>query len=129
MKILWIATKAPWPPVDGGRRVLLDTLHALGAAGHRLTLVAPVAMAESERRSCEQELAAVCEPRLVAARPRPRWLDGLRAQLRGMPWTVVRHALPAVRREVETQLGQQRFDAVIAEQLQALAAAEPAAER
>ena len=41
MRILWVATKSPWPPVDGGRLLLWETLGALAAAGHDVTLVAP----------------------------------------------------------------------------------------
>jgi hypothetical protein len=36
-----VATKAPWPRVDGGRLLLAHTLGGLAAAGCRPTLVAP----------------------------------------------------------------------------------------
>ena len=42
MRILWVATKSPVPPFDGGRLVALTTIRALAAAGHELTIVAPV---------------------------------------------------------------------------------------
>jgi hypothetical protein len=38
MKLLWIATKSPWPPVDGGRLLLLHTLRALAARDHQIVL-------------------------------------------------------------------------------------------
>jgi hypothetical protein len=44
----------------------------------------------------------------------------------GAPLSIARHRLPAVRREVERLLADERFDVVHAEQLQALPQAEPA---
>lgn len=116
MRILVLATKAPWPPSDGGRLLLLQTLQGLAAAGHRVTLVVPAAGGE---RRCE-ELAAWCELRLVDARPPGRLWSGLRAQLARRPASIVRHSLAPVRREVERLLAERRFDVVHAEQLQAL---------
>ncbi len=125
MKILWVATKAPWPPVDGGRRLLLDTLRALSIAGHELTLVAPV-VGKEECRQAEAALSTVCRPQLVAVRPQPRWIDALRAQWRRQPLTVVRHTVSAVQQRVAALVGAERFDVVMAEQMQALPAAEMA---
>lgn len=114
LKILVVATKSPWPPIDGGRLLLWGTIEALAAAGHRVTLVAP----EDGRRlrEGEQALREVCTPRLVEAGPRPP-LVALASRL---PFTVARHRLARVRREVERRLGEERFDVVHAEQLQAL---------
>lgn len=114
LKIVAVATKAPWPPVDGGRLLLWLTLEALAAAGHRVTLVAPVS--GEDAGEVRKALAAVCTPRLVVARPRPRLL----ALAGRMPFTLARHAVSAVRREVERLLAGEPFDVVHAEQLQAL---------
>ncbi len=126
MNILWVATKAPWPPVDGGRRLLFDTLRALAAAGHRLTLVAPIEGDES-RAAARAALEPFCRPHLVVTRHRPLVADALRAQLARRPLTLVRHALPAVRRRVGELLEGGDFDLVQAEQVQALDSAAPAA--
>ncbi len=132
MKILIVATKAPWPPVDGGRFLLRNTLAALTAAGHRPVLVAPVDPDRFDLAAVRRELAGCCEPRLVPAAPgRPLPL-ALRSGLSGMPLSVARHALPAVRREVERCLAgvaAERFDIVHAEQLQALPQTAPALSR
>lgn len=114
LSILVVATKPPWPPVDGGRLLLWLTLKALASAGHRVTLVAPASGKGLRER--ERALAEVCTPRLVETGPRWR----LRALVGTAPFTVARHSLPAVRREVERLLAEERFDVIHAEQLQAL---------
>ncbi len=120
MKILWIATKIPWPPIDGGRLLLWNTLRALAAAGHDLTLVAPTLGDGAAAAAAVAELRPFCRLEPVPANLRPTWGDALGAQLRRRPWTVVRHTLPAVGRRVAELLGRERFDLVQAEQVQAL---------
>jgi polysaccharide biosynthesis protein PslH len=129
MKILLVATKAPWPPVDGGRFLLRNTLEALTASGHRPVLVAPVDPARFDLSEVRAALAGCCEPRLVAAAPAHPLPSLLRSWSGGMPLSVARHALPAVRREVERCLAAERFDVVHAEQLQALPQTAPARAR
>lgn len=124
LNVLAVATKAPWPPVDGGRFLLLNTLEALAAAGCRLTLVAPVDPAGFDLDRVAHELAPWCTPRLVPAAPLPPAVALLRSG--GASLSIARHRLPAVRREVERLLAAERFDLVHAEQLQALPQAEPA---
>ncbi|HEX3551647.1 MAG TPA: glycosyltransferase family 4 protein [Thermoanaerobaculia bacterium] len=127
MNILLVATKAPWPPVDGGRFLLLNTLEALAVAGCRLTLVAPVDPAGFDLGRVARELSPWCTPVLVPAAPLPAVAALLRPG--GAPLSIARHSLQAVRSEVERQLGAERFDVVHAEQLQALPQAAPAFSR
>lgn len=122
LNVLVVATKAPWPPIDGGRFLLKTTLEGLAASGLRTTLVAPVASALEE---AARVLSPWCVPRLVPAVP----LSPPRALMRGAPLSIGRHSLAAVRREVERLLGEERFDLVHAEQLQALPQTEPAVAR
>lgn len=129
MKILIVATKAPWPPVDGGRFLLRNTLEALTAAGHRPVLVAPVDPAKFDLAEVGEQLSACCEPRLVPAAPGHPVPSLLRSWGQRMPLSVARHALPAVRREVERCLAAESFDVVHAEQLQALPQTLPASAR
>lgn len=129
MKILLVATKAPWPPVDGGRFLLRNTLEALAEAGHRPMLVAPVDPGRFDLAEVRAELAGCCEPRLVPVAPGHPLPSLLRSWSGGMPLSVARHALPSVRREVERCLAGERFDVVHAEQLQALPQTAPARAR
>jgi hypothetical protein len=126
VNLLLLATKAPWPPIDGGRLLLLHTLEALAGAGARLTLVAPVEPARFDLAEVAAALAPWCEPRLVPAGPAPVPAALLRSALTNAPLSIARHTLPAVRREAAHLLATRRFDAVHVEQLQALAQAEPA---
>jgi polysaccharide biosynthesis protein PslH len=127
LRILAIATKAPWPAVDGGRFLLLNTIQALAAAGCHLTLVAPVDPARFALAEVARELIPFCTPALVPAAPLPPFAAWLRSG--GAPLSIARHTLPAVLREVERHLAAERFDIVHAEQLQALPQAEPAFQR
>lgn len=124
LNVLAVATKAPWPAVDGGRFLLLNTLQALAAAGCRLTLVAPVDPARFELSDIARQLSDFCIPALVPAAPLPPFAALLRSG--GAPLSIARHTLPAVRREMERRLAAESFDVVHAEQLQALPQAEPA---
>jgi glycosyltransferase involved in cell wall biosynthesis len=126
LRILIVATKAPWPAVDGGRLVLLTTIRALAAAGHRLELVAPLSGSEADRTATAAALAEVCVPHLVPVGPRPAPVAAAIGAFRGLPVTVVRHTLPKVRDRVEELLAGGGFDVVHAEQLHALPQAEPA---
>ena len=105
LNVLIVATKTPWPPVDGGRLLLSLPLEGLEAAGGRTTLVAP-------------ELRPV-SPGLTVAR----------SVFGGQPLAIARHRQPDLRYDVERRLAAERFDLVHVEQLQALPQAEPAFRR
>jgi hypothetical protein len=124
VNVLVIATKAPWPPIDGGRFLLLNTLQGLAAAGCRLTLAAPVDPRRFDPGEVARELSPYCVPAVIPAAPLPP----IKALLRsgGAPLSIARHSLTEVRREVERLLETERFDLVHAEQLQALPQAEAA---
>lgn len=120
MKILVLATKSPWPAIDGGRQLLAATLAALAARGHDLTLVFP---AQPGDAPCPFE---GCRTIAVPVRRRSRLRDLVSAQLRRRPLTLHRHDHEEVTARVGELLAAEKFDLVHAEQVQALAAAEPA---
>lgn len=121
LNVVFVATKPPWPPVDGGRLLMRDTLAELVRQGHRVTLVAPAIGPSAP----PPEIDA----RLVAARPRSLLASWVLAQVRGSALSVARHALAPLRAEVARLLDAGGCDVVHAEQLQALAQAMPAFER
>ncbi len=121
LRVLVVATKSPWPPVDGGRLVLLNTIEGLAAAGHTVVLVAPWSGAAEQRRRAADALAPVCDPHLVAAAPRTRHVAAMLGLLTATPMSVVRHTLPEVQRRVAEVIEGGGVDVVHAEQLHALA--------
>lgn len=126
-RVLWIATKAPWPPRDGGRLLQWLTLGALAAEGVEITLVAPVDPATEDPTEIERALEDRVHPVLVPDPPRRRLASWARALGTGLPWTAAAHDRPMVRRRVESLLAEASrggapygapFDVVHAEQVQ-----------
>ena len=126
MRILWVVTKPPWPARDGGRVVVVETLRALRASGHEVLLVSPFDAAREDADVLAAALREFCEPRLIAAVPRPIGPSILIARARGVPIAISRHTLAAVTAEVERVLTVQPCEVVHAEQLQALPQCAPA---
>lgn len=120
MNILWLATKPPWPPVDGGRLLSALTIDALQQHSHRVTLVAPIARTASAvaaaRDSQQSHVTELVPVGLGRVSPLVRSLAG------GAPYTILRHRHRAVQRTIASLLERERFDVVHAEQLQALGA-------
>jgi polysaccharide biosynthesis protein PslH len=129
MKILFLATKPPWPPIDGGRLLMFTTLEDLAARGHRVTLVAPTPDPPEQVALVRQALAPFCEPILVPSRPKAPLPALLRSRLGGRPLSIERHRHAAVSRQVAALLEREDFDLLHGEQLQAFYAAEAAFER
>ena len=126
MRILLVATKTPWPPIDGGRLVLLNTIDGLQDAGHRVTLIAPVDGRFLDSDLVRQNLEGRCEAHLPPVTTRGALSSLLRAEVSRTPVTIIRHSLEPVRQMVERVVAEQKFDVVHAEQQQAFAGSEPA---
>jgi hypothetical protein len=120
VRILFVATKAPWPPRDGGRLLLLETLKALAPLGHEAHLVAPADGDGVDPSEAVRELSAFCVPHLVAAPRNGGFAAMVRSLRSGEPLSIARHARLALRAAVSEQLEARAFDIVHAEQLQAL---------
>jgi polysaccharide biosynthesis protein PslH len=101
VRILWVTTKPPWPPNDGGRLLTATTTTALRAEGHDVEILSP-------------------------RRPGSALRTLLRAARTGLPLAIARHASRAVRRQVARVVQAGGCDVVVAEQLQALPQCEPA---
>lgn len=119
MRILWLATKLPWPPVDGGRLVAQLTLEALADLGARVTVLSPISDASGVEESAAALEAIGGRLEAVSVTPRPRLLDAALSPLARRPWTVRRHAHRAVRRRAQALVSAESFDLVHAEQVQA----------
>jgi glycosyltransferase involved in cell wall biosynthesis len=117
LRILVVATKAPWPPVDGGRLVLFNTIEALASIGHRVELVAPCRDGADE---VSRILGKICTTHLVPSEPRSVLGSTLVGLRRKLPVTVARHALAGVSQAVDELLAGGDIDVVHAEQLHTL---------
>lgn len=137
ISLLWVATKSPWPPRDGGRLVQHLTLEALAREGCEITVVAPV---EGEAREGDEpgeagtgraEIPPGVRFEAVAC-PGDRWAKALNLvrtlgrAVSGEPWTVVAHRRRRVAARVAELVEGRSFDVVHAEQLQAWAQTVPA---
>jgi Glycosyl transferases group 1/Glycosyl transferase 4-like domain len=120
MKILLVATKSPWPPLDGGRLLLWHTIAGLAGRGTEITLVAP-ADAGNDVESIGRELRVLCRPLLVSFPRRMCDRTFARDLLSGTPMSISLHRLAALRERVRALLASEAFDLVHAEQLQAVA--------
>ena len=121
MRILWVVTKPPWPPIDGGRVVIATTLAALRARGHDIDLVAPYDPDGAAPDEVVRSLTHLCRAHLIPVRQRPALASALATLRTRAPLAIARHDVAAVRAAVTTLLDEQAFDVVHTEQLQALA--------
>lgn len=121
MRLLFLTTKSPWPPADGGRLLAWNTLEGLAREGVELVVIAPAPADPEAHREAVAQLGRLGEARLVAARPRPWPVALLAATCRGEPATVARHWHPALRRTVHAALAVARCDWLWVQPLQALA--------
>lgn len=124
VRLLWVTTKPPWPPVDGGRLVAALTVEALAGAGHAVEVLAPDL---GRGPQAGAPAPAGCSLQLVPASPRPLWRAVMQAALSRQAVSIVRHTLPAVQHALDRRLSEGApVDAVVAEQVQALAQCQPA---
>jgi polysaccharide biosynthesis protein PslH len=124
MRVLWVATKAPVPPVDGGRLVALYTLEALASFAD-VTVAAPVGPEDDPARLAA-ELEAFCRPLLVRVPRRGTVGPALRSVLGPEPFAIARHTTPELTEAVRDVLAAERFDVVHAEQVHAFSQTVPA---
>jgi hypothetical protein len=120
MRVLIVSTKTPWPPVDGGRLLLLQTIEALCEAGDDVTLVAPVETAHFDLQQVEGELTRRCRSFVVESETLGVVPTVIRAEWTGTPLTIVRHSQGKVRDVVEHLIRTESYDVVHAEQQQAV---------
>lgn len=121
MRWLWVTTKPPWPPVDGGRLLVERTVSALAARGHRLTVIAAVTERDDRRTGEDAARGAGCELRVVTS-PARSWLGGgLAALAARRSVTFTRHAHPALGGAVGAALTRDAAEVVVVEQPQLFA--------
>jgi sugar transferase (PEP-CTERM/EpsH1 system associated) len=111
-RILLLSPWMPWPPHDGGRIRILNTLRHLGQR-HRLTLVAPSRSAADAEAL--DELSPLCEQVVTARLPaHTRAVLGraLRGALQRRPLVQGIHYAPALAARVRALTGSRDYDIV-----------------
>jgi glycosyltransferase involved in cell wall biosynthesis len=117
VKVLFLATRSPWPSTDGGRVLMARTIEGLHARGHAVTVVAPTSGESPVTDSSRDDQLRII---FVPVRPRPLVPSVLRSLMRRDPGSVLRHEHPAVAGAVSALLSREHFDIVHVEQLHAL---------
>jgi hypothetical protein len=124
-RVLVVATKSPWPPIDGGRLVLAETLAALSAEGVEITVVSPPPVEPPDGDGAPSSIDA--SRHVTVASPPTPWIVTLL-----QPWspaTIVRQTRASAAEAVERLIAERTFDVAHAEQLQSLPMLEPARQR
>jgi hypothetical protein len=116
LRILFVATKPPYPPSDGGKLLIWNTLKDLARRGHEITFVAPN-LGDTTPEAVEQ-ISKHCRPRLVSCRPGRLLPSLVKAQFSHRPLSILRHCHSALRHTVHEELAQGSFDVVHVEQVQ-----------
>ncbi len=125
MRILFIATRSPYPPRDGGGALMAATIDGLASLGHHIHVIAPRFAGQPAPQSA---LPSSVELQLVQTRRRSLPAALASSALTHRPLSVERHSQPIVSAAVRELVGRMRFDVVHVEQPQALLQGEPALE-
>lgn len=128
MNVLLVATRSPWPSIDGGRVLMAQTIAGLRRRGHRVTLVAPAPDGTARDPLPAPDGAGDLRLHFVPVRRRG-WVESVgRGWSSRRPTAIERHWHPSIAHEVASCLGD-GIDVVHVQQLHALVNAEPVAGR
>ena len=120
LRVLYVATKPAYPPIDGGRLLMWNTIVQLAARGHDITFVAPDL--DLDHRESKDHLSRYCAAvHLVSARAGLLAPSLIGALLSAQPLSIIRHSHRAVRTCVANALVRETYDVIHAEQIHALA--------
>jgi glycosyltransferase involved in cell wall biosynthesis len=128
VKVLFVASRSPWPPTDGGRVLMGHTIDGLLARGHDITVVATGA---GRAAPAPPPVAGggTLTIHLVPERRRPLPISAVASLVDGQPLSVAAQPSRRARDEAAVLLANGRFDVVHVQQVQALPKAEPALAR
>jgi glycosyltransferase involved in cell wall biosynthesis len=129
VNILFIASRPPWPPTDGGRVLMAYTVEGLLSRGHHVTVVAPTRVESAVTGQAAAPVSDRLRVFLVPDRRPSGFAAAVMSVVQGWPLSVVRQSSPPTRVEVARRLGAERFDVVHVQQLQALPKADAAFDR
>ena len=118
LRILFVGTKPAFPPTDGGRLLMWNTIVQLAARGNSITFVAPDL--NLDHRESEEHLSRHCAAvHLISARAgflAPSLIGAVRTR---QPVSIIRHSHRAVRNFVAEAVARETYDVIHAEQVHA----------
>lgn len=118
LRILFLATKPMFPPTDGGKLLMWNTIKELASRGHRITFFAPdLGQDVSEARKIASQF---CTPRFISCRSGRLVPSLVRAVTTRQPLSVVRHSHRALQRSVRDELTKNSYDVIHVEQVQSI---------
>jgi hypothetical protein len=118
LRILFLATKPMFPPTDGGKLLMWNTIKELASRGHRITFVAPdLGQDVSEAHEITSEF---CTPRFIPCRCGRLGPSLVRALITRQPLSVVRHSHRNLQRSVRDELARHSYDVIHVEQVQSM---------
>ncbi|AVP96364.1 hypothetical protein C7S18_03785 [Ahniella affigens] len=122
VRVLILASKCPWPPLDGGRLALWQTIQSLHQAGAIMHLLAPLHPAEQAQRSAWIDaMQPMLGADLVPSTPKPWLLAALQALVTSRATSLARHAHPALAHALPGLIKRFRPDVIHVECLQSMA--------
>lgn len=122
MRVLILASKCPWPPMDGGRLALWQTILALHATGVTMRLVVPISGAErASAPSWQTDMAPIVQADLLPSGARPWPLASAEALWSGTAVSLARHAHRPLASALPEIIQSWQPDVIHAECLQSLA--------
>lgn len=122
VRVLILASKCPWPPLDGGRLALWQTIQSLHQAGAVMHLLAPL---HRDEQTHGPAWISAMQPMLTAdllsSTPKPWPLAAAHALATGQATSLARHAHPALAQSLPDIIKRFRPDVIHVECLQSMA--------
>jgi hypothetical protein len=107
-----------YPPTDGGKLLMWNTIRELASRGHRITFFAPDL--GRDLSEVHQVVQHECTLHFVPCRSGRLIPSYVRAIATRQPLSVVRHSHPGLRRAVGAELTRRTYDVIHAEQVQSI---------
>jgi sugar transferase (PEP-CTERM/EpsH1 system associated) len=113
LKLLLVTTKLPYPPTDGGRILVFQSVKGLAARGHRIVMLCFGAGQSPDIA----QLQRLCQVQVVNHDTRTRPAAALRSLFSPLPYTISKYNASVMQERIHHVLAEQQFDLVHLEHL------------
>jgi hypothetical protein len=118
LRILFLATKPMFPPTDGGKLLMWNTIRELASRGHQISFFAPDL--GQDAANTHEVVAQTCTPHFVPCRTGALMPSYARAIITRKPLSVIRHTHRDLQRRVRDELSRRTYDVIHIEQVQSV---------